>query len=75
MTYSDENQKAAVRRARHRSRDRVFGLIFVGMVALSVVSLYYSLDWITGLIIIGLVVLVAGVGWVTGSLTTKGPDE
>jgi hypothetical protein len=50
-------------------------LIFVGMVALGLVSLYYSLNWVTGLIIVGLVVLVAGVGWIAGSLTSRSPDE
>jgi hypothetical protein len=45
------------------------------MVALGVVSLFYSLNWITGLIILGLVLLVAGIGWITGSLNTKGPDD
>ena len=45
------------------------------MMALGVVSLYYSLNWITGLIILGLVLLVAGIGWITGTLHTKGPDD
>jgi hypothetical protein len=38
------------------------------MVALGLVSLYYSLNWVTGLIILGLVILVAGIGWITGTL-------
>lgn len=45
------------------------------MVALGAVSLFYSLNWITRLIILGLVLLVAGIGWITGSLSTKGPDD
>ena len=75
MVHSEEDRKAAVRRARHRARDRIFGLILIGMVALGAVSLYYSLNWVTGLIILGLVLLVAGIGWITGSLNTKGPDN
>lgn len=75
MIRRDETREVGVRRARHRTRDRIFGLIFIGMVALGLVSLYYSLNWVTGLIIVGLVVLVAGVGWIAGSLTSRSPDE
>jgi hypothetical protein len=75
VVHSEEDRQAAVRRARHRARDRIFGLIFIGVVALGVVSLYYSLNWITGLIILGLVLLVAGIGWITGTLHTRGPDD
>ena len=34
----------------------------------------YSLNWTTGLII-GSVLPVAGVGWSTGTLTARGPDD
>ena len=63
------DQTTGLPQARHRARDRIFLLVFLGMVALGIVSLYYSLNWITGLIILGLVVLVAGIGWRTGSLS------
>jgi hypothetical protein len=65
---NSNDQATTVRQARHRTRDRVFLLVFLAMVALGVASLYYSLNWISGLIILGLVVLVAGIGWIAGSL-------
>lgn len=74
MIQSNESSEAELRRSRHRSRDRIFGLVFVVMVGLGLVSLYYSLNWVTGLIIIGLVLLVVGVGWITGTLTSRAPD-
>lgn len=60
-----------MRKARHRARDRFFLLLFIAMVALGLISLYYSLNWITGLIIVGLVVLITGIGWITGSLSGR----
>ena len=74
MIQSDESSEAELRRSRHRSRDRIFGLVFVVMVGLGLVSLYYSPNWVTGLIIIGLVLVVVGVGWITGTLTSRAPD-
>jgi hypothetical protein len=68
VVHDRSDQTTAVRQARHRARDRIFLLVFLAMVALGIVSLYYSLNWISGLIILGLVVLVAGIGWITGSL-------
>ena len=75
MVHSDDGRQASLQRSRHRARDRIFLLVFVGMVALGLVSLYYSLNWVTGLIILGIVVLVAGIGWITGSLTSSSRDR
>ena len=71
MERSDDYRTTAMRKARHRARDRVFLLIFIAMVALGLISLYYSLNWVTGLIIVGLVVLIAGIGWIAGSLSGR----
>jgi Flp pilus assembly protein TadB len=68
MVHNDDHRAVGVRSAQHRARDRFFLLVLVAMVALGLVSLYYSLNWVTGLIILGLVILVAGIGWITGTL-------
>lgn len=58
----------------HQRRDRLFGAVFVGIVALGVVSLFYSLNLITVMILLGLIVLIVAIGWLSGSVQ-GGPEE
>ncbi len=52
----------------HQGRDRFFGAVFVGLIAVGLVSLYYSLNLITLVIFVGLVVLIVAIGWLAGSI-------
>ena len=58
----------------HQRRDWMFGTVFVGIVALGMVSLFYSLNLVTFVILLGLIVLVFAIGWMAGSVRS-GPDE
>lgn len=52
----------------------MFGAVFVGIVALGIVSLFYSLNLITLVILLGLIVLIVAIGWLSGSVQ-GGPEE
>ena len=58
----------------HQRRDRLFGAVFVGIVALGIVSLFYSLSLVTFVILLGLIGLIFAIGWRSGSVRS-GPDE
>jgi hypothetical protein len=58
----------------HQRRDRLFGVVFVGIVALGTVSLFYSLDLVTFVILLGLITLIFAIGWLSGSVQS-GPDR
>lgn len=58
----------------HQTRDRVFAVVFVGMVLLGVVSLYYSLNLVSVMILVGLVTLVLSVGSLAGAMR-GGPER
>lgn len=52
----------------------MFGAVFVGIVALGIVSLFYSLDLVTFVILLGLIILIFAIGWLSGSVQS-GPDR
>jgi hypothetical protein len=52
----------------------LFGAAFVGIVAVGVVSLFYSLNMVTFVILLGLIVLIFAIGWLSGSVRS-GPDR
>lgn len=58
----------------HQRRDRLFGAVFVGIVALGIISLFYSMDLVTFVILLGLIILVFAIGWLSGS-AESGPDR
>ena len=57
----------------HQGRDRLFRAVLVGIVALGIVSLFYSLNLVTFVILLGLIVLILAIGWRSGSVRS-GPD-
>ena len=58
----------------HQRRDRLFGAVFVGIVALGIVSLFYSLNLVTLVILFGLIALIVAIGWLSGSIQS-GPED
>jgi len=58
----------------HQRRDWWFGAAFAGIVALGMVSLFYTLNLVTFVILLGLIVLVFAIGWLSGSVRS-GPDR
>jgi hypothetical protein len=48
-------------------------VVFLGIVAPGIVSLFYSLNLITFVILLGLIVLIFAIGWLSGPFQS-GPD-
>ena len=46
----------------------------MGIVALGIVSLFYSLNLVTLMILLGLIVLIIAIGWLSGSIQS-GPEK
>jgi hypothetical protein len=46
----------------HQGRDRLYGAVVVGIVALGIVSLFHSLNLVTFVILLGLIVLIFAIG-------------